>query len=220
MIIDYNNFNKIYKVLDNKYQTTIEIDNFLLNKHIEKILLSINKSKNKPTKIFKHNTKIIKTEFNKFNDLHINLKKLIEEIFSRRFIKILEKIFKIKKLYPDKTNLYSGLNISNKGSKLKEHIDFNFNKTLKKYRCINLLLYLNKNYKKKNGGFFYIRDHFSKKKISIKPKLNKAVIFKTDSYNSHGFTKINSSRRVSLNMYFYTTKNLSKSKQKHKTLWK
>ena len=68
--------------------------------------------------------------------------------------------------------------------------------------------------------FFYIRDHFSKKKISIKPMLNKAVIFKTDSYNSHGFTKINSGKRASLNMYFYTTRNLSKSKQKHKTLWK
>ena len=220
MIIDYNNFSKNNKILDSKYQRAFEIDNFLLNKHLKKILLSIRKSKKKPTKIFKHNSRIVKTEFNKFNDLHKNLNKLIREIFSRKFIKILEEIFNIKKLYPDKSNLYSGLNISNKGSKLKEHIDFNFNKSLKKYRYINLLLYLNKNYKKKHGGIFYIRDYVSKKKIFIKPILNKAVIFKTDSYTPHGFTKINSNKRISLNMYFYTTKNLSKSKKKHKTIWR
>ena len=52
------------------------------------------------------------------------------------------------------------------------------------------------------------------------PILNKAVIFKTDSYTPHGFTKINSNKRISLNMYFYTTKNLSKSKKKHKTIWR
>ncbi len=219
MIIDYNNFKKINKILDNKYQKAFEIDNFLLEKKLKEVLISINKSK-KPTKIFKHNSKIVKTEFNKFKDLHQNLNKLIKEIYSRKFIKILEEIFNIKKLYPDRSNLYSGLNISNKGSKLNEHIDFNFNKSIKKYRYINLLLYLNKNYRKEHGGIFYIRDHLSKKKIFIKPILNKVVIFKTDTFTPHGFTKINSNKRISLNMYFYTTKNLSKSKTKHKTIWK
>ena len=220
MIIDYNNFKNVNKILDNKYQTAFEIDNFLLRNHIKKILRSLSKSKNKPTKIFKHNSRIVKTEYNNFKDLHKNINQLIKEIFSRKFIKILEDKFKINKLYPDKNNLYSGLNISNKGSKLKEHIDFNFNKSIKKYRYINLLLYLNKNYKKKNGGIFYIRDHLSKKKIYIKPILNKVVIFKTDSFTPHGFTRINSNKRISLNMYFYTTKNLSKSKKKHTTIWK
>ena len=81
MIIDYNNFNKIKKKIDNKYQVVYEIDNFILNKHIKNILFSINKSKKKPTKIFKHNSRIIKIEFNKFKDLHKNLNRLIKEIF-------------------------------------------------------------------------------------------------------------------------------------------
>ena len=35
----------------------------------------------------------------------------------------------------------------------------------------------------------------------------------------HGFTKVNK-KRISLNLYYYTNKNLSLTNQKHKTHWK
>ena len=220
MILDYKKLDDLKKISFNKTQKIIVIDGLILKDKINKILNSIVKSKNKPSKIFKHSNKIVKLEYNNFKNLHYELGNLIKEINSRKFIKILEKIFKIKKLYPDKSKLFSGLSVSNKGARLVEHVDFNYNKKIKKFRYLNLLLYLNKNYKSKNGGIFFIKNYNSKKKIKIQPTLNKTVIFHTNSKTPHGFTKINSKQRVSLNMYYYTNKNYSLSKQKHITLWK
>ena len=219
-MLNYKKLDDPKTIFYNKNQKIFVIDGLILKNKINKILESITKSKNKPSKIFKHRNKIIKFEFNNFNNLHYDLQDLIKEINSRKFIKILEKIFNIDKLYPDKSKLFSGLSISNKGSRLKEHVDFNYNKKIKKFRYLNLLLYLNKNYKSKNGGIFFIKNFNLKKKIRIKPTLNKAVIFHTNSKTPHGFTKINSKERISLNMYYYTNKNYSLSKQKHRTIWK
>ena len=218
MLLDYSKFEKIVKFRKNKKQKIIIIDK-LLRKNYENIVYkSIKVSTKKPTKVFKKKGKIIKYEFNDKKNFHKTMKILYKELNSKKTIKLLEKIFNIRGLYPDGNKLYSGLNISTKNAILNEHVDFNYNNKLKKFRLLNLLFYLNKNYQNNDGGKFYYRNHTNNQKKYILPLFNRAVIFMTNKHLPHGFTKVKK-KRISLNLYFYTNKNLSLSKKKHKTLW-
>ena len=154
MNINYEIFNKIKKFKKNAKQKIIITKGFINKDYENKIYKSVNSSLTKPTKIFKHNNKIVKYEFNDLHKFNYNLRQLYLELNSKKFINLLKKIFSIKKLYSDGNKLYSGLSVSFKNSLLKEHIDFNYNNKIKKYRVINLLLYLIKYYKDKDGGKF------------------------------------------------------------------
>ncbi len=218
MNIDYEIFNNIKKFKNNSKQKILILKG-LINKNCEsKVYKSLNRSLKKPTKVFKHNNKIVKYEFNNSNMFNYNFRQLYIELNSEKFINLLKKIFGIKELYPDGNKLYSGLNVSLKNSLLNEHIDFNYNNKIRKYRVINLLLYLNKNYKDRDGGKFYYRNLHSKKRKYIKPEFNTLVIFMTNKNTPHGFTKVNK-KRISLNLYYYSKINLTLSKSKHKTKW-
>ena len=218
MKINYQIFHKLNKFNSNKKQKILILKGLIDKLSEQKFLKSVNKSLSKPTKTFKQNNKIIKYEHNDSNNFNIFLKKIYKELYSKKFINLLKKIFNLKNLYPDGNKLYSGLSVSFKNSILKEHIDFNYNNKIKKYRIINLLLYLNKNYKDKNGGKFYYRDIVSNKRKYIKPKFNNLVIFMTNKNIPHGFTKVYK-KRISLNLYYYSKNNLTLTKSKHKTQW-
>ena len=164
MNINYEIFNNIKKFKNNSRQKIIIINGLIKKKYENRIYKSINKSISNPTKIFRHNNRIVKYEYNNSNKFNYDLRRFYKELNSKKFINLLKTIFNIKELYPDGNKLYSGLSISLKNSSLKEHVDFNYNNKIKKYRLINLLLYFNKNYKDNNGGKFYYRDLNSKKK--------------------------------------------------------
>ena len=219
MNIDYSKFENIQSFNKNTKQKLISFNGLIKKNKIKTIHKSLNESLKVPTKIFKHNNKIVKYEFNDFSKFNSTFKKLYKELNSQHFLNILKKIFNVNKLYSDKRNFYSGISVSNKNSKLNEHIDFNYNNKLKRYRYINLLLYLNKNFKKNDGGKFYYRDYKTRKKKYIDPLLNNAVIFGTNKNIPHGFTTVKK-KRISFNLYYYTNQNLSLLKKKHKTYWK
>jgi len=219
MNIDYSKLENIQSFKKNTKQKLISFNGLIKKSKVKTIHKSLKKSLKKPTKIFKHNNKIVKYEFNDFLKFNGALKKLYIELYSKRFLNILKKIFNVNKLYSDKRNFYSGISVSTKNSKLNEHIDFNYNNKLKKYRYINLLLYLNMNFKKNDGGKFYYRDYKTRKKKYIDPLLNNVVIFVTNKNIPHGFTTVKK-KRISLNLYYYTNQNLSLLKKKHKTYWK
>ena len=219
MNIDYSKLKNI-KIFDkNIKQKIIKFNGLIKCNKKKKVLNSLKKSLKTPTKIFKYNNKIIKYEFNDFKKFNSDFKNLYKELYSKRFINILKKIFNLQELFSDKNKLYSGLNVSVKDSILKEHVDFNYNSELKKFRSINLLLYLNNNYNKKDGGRFYYRNIKTKKRKYINPLFNNVVIFMTNKNVPHGFTRVNK-KRISLNLYYYTNKNLSLTNYKHKTYWK
>tara|TARA_B100000242_G_C43030010_1_gene479768 strand:- start:841 stop:1500 length:660 start_codon:yes stop_codon:yes gene_type:complete len=218
MNLNYEKFDKIKKFKKNSKQKIIVLKGLIAKESENKIYKSVNKSLLLPTKIFKHNNKIVKYEYNDSNKFNYDLRQLYIELNSKKFLNILKKIFCIKNLYPDGNKLYSGLSVSMKNTSLKEHIDFNYNNKIKKYRVINLLLYLNKNYTDQNGGKFYYRNINSKKRKYIKPEFNNLVIFMTNKNMPHGFTKV-SKKRISLNIYYYSKNNLTLTKSKHKTKW-
>ena len=217
MIINHNNIDNL-KILENSSKQKIYLIKNLISINKKIVLSSLKKSLKKPTKTFTHKNKIVKYEFNDYKKFNKILRSIYLELYSKKFINKLKHLFEIKDLFPDDRNLYSGLNYSKKNAVLKEHIDFNYNNNLKKYRFINLLLYLNNNYKKTNGGRFYYYSKSKSKKIYIDPNYNNTVIFVTNKNLPHGFTRVKKDR-FSLNLYYYTKKNLTLSKKKHKTLW-
>lgn len=94
---------------------------------------------------------------------------------------------------------------------LKLHIDFNWNDQLKLQRRINILVYLNKNWKKEYGGqielAFKNKSGILENIVSLDPIFNRTLIFVTDSNSYHGqpnpvnhpFDK----RRNSIAAYYY-----------------
>ena len=80
-----------------------------------------------------------------------------------------------------------GLHEIKKGGVLKVHTDFNKHPSLDIDRRLNVLIYLNKNWRKEYGGDLELWDsemRNCKKKIS--PNFNKMVIFSTNDYSYHG----------------------------------
>lgn len=96
-----------------------------------------------------------------------------------------------------------------KGGFLKMHADFNWHKKLKLFRRLNLLLYLNKDWKEEWGGNLELstKDIYNSNK-SIIPIFNRMVIFTTDDKSFHGQPKELScpeqTWRNSIALYYYS----------------
>lgn len=78
-----------------------------------------------------------------------------------------------------------GLHEIDSGGKLDIHTDFNLYERLNLVRKINLLIYLNENWKPEYGGDLEFWND-SGKCVSIAPLLNRCVIFDTDKNSLHG----------------------------------
>ena len=137
------------------------------------------------------------------------IKEIINFLYSQDFVNILEKKFQLKDLLPDWKLFGGGLHQSFNGGFLKVHSDFIYMRKSKLKRRLNLLLYLNSNWDENWGGLLEFWDekmNFAPKKIA--PKLNNAVIFRTDLNSNHGFPDPincpNDQTRKSLALYYYT----------------
>ena len=107
-----------------------------------------------------------------------------------------------------------GIHSTGQNGFLKIHADFNWHEKLQLYRRINILIYLNKDWKSNYGGQIELARKNSKgisdNKISIDPTFNRTLIFITDDNSYHGQPKpVNhpkSLRRNSIAAYYYTSK--------------
>ena len=70
----------------------------------------------------------------------------------------LEELTGIKNLIADKTLYGGGLHQVERGGKLDIHADFNIHKKFKWHRRVNLILYLNKNWKPEYNGYLELWD--------------------------------------------------------------
>jgi len=137
------------------------------------------------------------------------LKKTIDFLHSQDFLRILERKFNLKNLLSDWKLFGGGLHESFRGGFLKIHSDFIHMRKSKLKRRLNLLLFLNSNWNENWGGAIELWDKkmISAKKI-VPPKINNAVIFRTDFNSNHGFPEpINcpdNVTRKSLALYYYT----------------
>lgn len=143
-----------------------------------------------------------------YKKMPLTIKKIIDFLYSKDFIDILEKKFKLKNVQPDWNLHGGGMHESFKGGFLKIHSDFLYMRKSKFKRVLNILLYLNSDWNKEWGGSIEFWDKkMTKLKKSIAPDINKAVIFRTDKESNHGFpeplTCPENVKRKSIALYYY-----------------
>jgi Rps23 Pro-64 3,4-dihydroxylase Tpa1-like proline 4-hydroxylase len=144
------------------------------------------------------------TEFDKL--MHISkIKKYLE---SDIFISWLTEITGIQNLQKDLSMDGAGIHIMKNNGILGIHSDFNRHHENKKYRRVNLLLYLNKEYEELfNGQLELWNSQMTKCEQKIPPIFNRMVLFRVDDNANHGHPapwKGGENDRISLALYYYT----------------
>jgi 2-oxoglutarate-Fe(II)-dependent oxygenase superfamily protein len=106
---------------------------------------------------------------------------------SRPMLQFLETLTGIKGIIPDPYYSGGGLHQIKPGGNLEVHADFNFHPKLKLDRRINVLVYLNKDWKEEYGGHFELwnRDMTTAEQ-KLLPLFNRCAIFSTTSHSYHG----------------------------------
>ena len=112
-------------------------------------------------------------------------------------------------LIPDPYLWGGGYHELKNGGYLNIHADFNVHPQLELNRRINLLIYLNKNWKENYGGSLELWDRKMKNCIKkIVPIFNRVVIFNTNDFSYHGNPeKINHPENISrksIALYYYS----------------
>ncbi|MGA2410167.1 MAG: 2OG-Fe(II) oxygenase [Candidatus Binataceae bacterium] len=143
---------------------------------------------------------------------------------SAPFIEFLEKLTGIRGLIPDPYFLGAGLHEVANGGHLNIHADFNHHIPLDLERRINVLIYLNRDWKEEYGGCFEIWDReMSQRCLRVEPLFNRCVIFNTSSASFHGNPEpvnhpMGISRRA-IALYYYTS-TWDKTRREHSTQFK
>lgn len=150
-----------------------------------------------------------------------DVRQLFYSFNSKPFIKLMENITGIKGLIPDPYFLGAGIHEIKQGGHLSVHADFNHHKPMNLERRINVLIYLNKDWKTEYGGSLELWDDAMKERQhDIVPLFNRCVIFNTTSDSQHGNpTPINHPEgisRKSIALYYYTS-TWTDSKRAHTT---
>jgi Rps23 Pro-64 3,4-dihydroxylase Tpa1-like proline 4-hydroxylase len=128
---------------------------------------------------------------------------------SPRFLQIVSEITGIPSLLSDPELVGGGLHQIVNGGFLDVHVDFNFHPTTHLHRRLNLLVYMNKQWKPEYEGRLEFWDMREKRQVaSISPDFNRAVIFETSEISYHGHPVPLASppdvTRKSLATYYYT----------------
>ncbi|MBP7388949.1 MAG: 2OG-Fe(II) oxygenase [Chitinophagales bacterium] len=184
------------------------MDNFLLAEAAEKLLAAYpaphQEVWNSTTYIHQKN-KLQKSKFEAgsvFQDL-------FNELNSPQLTDFLTQITGISSLLGDAKLFGGGLHQSMHGAFLNVHVDFNRHPETKFYRRLNLLIYLNKDWKEEYEGAIEFWDMEQKKQlIQVWPIFNRCVVFETNEISFHGHpTPLNTPpgvTRKSLAVYYYT----------------
>ena len=105
----------------------------------------------------------------------------------------------------------AGLHQSVAGAFLNVHVDYNYHPKTKYHRRLNVLVYMNKDWKDKYEGHLELWDTTDGKRERISriaPEFNRCVIFETNEISYHGHPKALKTppdvNRKSLATYYYT----------------
>lgn len=134
---------------------------------------------------------------------------LLYDLNSSTFISFLENLTGIEGLIPDPYFWGGGLHQIKRGGYLKVHADFNWYSKLRLDRRLNLLIYLNRDWKEEYGGHLELwNENMTKSEKQILPIFNRCVLFSTTDYSFHGHPDPlmcpEHRTRKSLALYYYT----------------
>ena len=144
-----------------------------------------------------------------------NLANLFSFLHSGSFVEKVSNITGIPDLLVDDDRWGGGLHMTKKGGYLSVHKDFNvlptsYKDDLQMLRCVNIIGYLNKNWKDGDGGEleFWKKDG-SEGLARIEPKYNRWVIFDTrNNFHGHPYPYQGDSPRISIAAYYYIKTNV------------
>ncbi len=135
-------------------------------------------------------------------------KQLRDRLMSEDFYQLLTQITGIKDVFITPDSLGSGIHQGENGSFLDIHIDFNIHTKLDVHRRLNLLIYLQKDWKQEYGGHLELWNaDMSQCEKKVVPQFNRCVLFETSEISYHGYGKITvppDITRKSFFAYFYT----------------
>jgi Rps23 Pro-64 3,4-dihydroxylase Tpa1-like proline 4-hydroxylase len=140
-------------------------------------------------------------------------------IHSPEIIDFISKIVNLNPLLVDEKRWGGGLHKTKKGGYLSVHKDFTVLPTSYKdeeqmLRCVNLIGYLNSDWKEEDGGHLEFWDSNGEKVVSKVPiKFNRWVIFDTrNNYHGHPIPYQGETPRISIASYYYTREKIEGSK--------
>ena len=204
----------------------IVIDNFFPKDLIDKIVDNFPAEKLKNDVIFEmgyaglHKRQVMPADCNGF------LREVFAFFNSVPMVKFLESMTTIDSLIPDPHYVGGGFHETSKGGKLGIHADFRINDQLHLNRRLNMIIYLNKDWKDEYGGHLELWDKKMEGKVhSVAPVYNRCVVFNTDADSFHGhpdpLTTPDGLTRKSMALYYYTaSKRVYEDTAAHSTMYK
>ena len=156
-------------------------------------------------------------------------KELMHYLNSQPFLEFLSALTGIENLIPDPFFDGGGCHQIQPGGMLKLHADFNKHPITKLDRRLNVLIYLNEDWKEEYGGHFELWDKDMKEcRTKILPLFNRMALFSTTSESYHGhpnpLTCPPDRTRKSLALYYYTNgrpeEEIKHGIEEHNTIFK
>lgn len=187
----------------------IVIDNFLPETLIKLCIEHFPQHPDPDSQQFDRDQERFKTSYHP-DHMEPVLRHLFYAFNARPFIRVIENITGIKGLIPDPYFLGGGFHEIGKGGHLSMHADFNHHKPLNLERRVNVLIYLNPDWKDEFGGQLELwRTDMSERVKSITPLANRCVIFTTTGESMHGnpqpVAHPDGITRKSIALYYYTS---------------
>ena len=172
---------------------------------------------------FNRDQEKLKTSYNP-ERLPAYTRNLFHAFNARPFVQFLESMTGIKGLIPDPYYIGAGIHKVANGGHLDIHADFNLHGQMKVERRLNVLIYLNPDWREEWGGSFEVWDKaMARKEASFVPVFNRMVCFSTGSDTFHGNPEPvdhpEGEPRLSIALYYYTA-TWDASRKEHTTLFK
>ena len=186
----------------------IVIDDFISPSILETCLADFPPTPDPDSQTFDRAQERYKTSYNP-DYLGPRTRSFFYSLNSRPFLAFLENMTGIKGLAPDPYFLGGGFHETREGGHLSVHADFNLHPALKMERRLNLLLYLNKDWREEYGGALELWDQEMKACAKrVTPEFNRCVVFSTNATSFHGHpapvAHPEKKPRRSIALYYYT----------------
>lgn len=201
----------------------VVIEDFLPAAILERCLAEFPRQAAEAVETFDRDQERNKSQYSP-DDLPLWTRNLFYSFNSRPFIQVLQNITGIKGLIPDPYFLGAGFHEIGQGGHLSVHADFNHHKPMNLERRINLLIYLNKDWREEYGGSLELWSDGMKDCVQkLTPDFNRCVIFNTTSESWHGnpqpIDHPAGITRKSIALYYYTA-TWTGAKRDHTTQFK
>lgn len=186
----------------------IIIDDFCSPEILKKCLEFFPEQPDPASRSFEREQERFKTSYNP-DFLPPQLRSFFYSLNSRPFIKFLENLTGVKGLIPDPYFLGGGFHQTTQGGHLSVHADFNFHRVMGLERRLNILIYLNHDWREEYGGALELWDADMKNCVQrVAPVFNRCVVFSTSGKSYHGHpapvAHPDETPRRSLALYYYT----------------